>query len=69
MKARGLDRDPAVPSISLYRIPNADLSSIQAIVLSDDMAPTEIPTRDIPSRLFIYRDSPEGQSGRSTLLL
>ena len=50
-----------MPSISLYRIPNADLSdaSVQALILTDAVSPTEIPTRDIPSRLFIFREPPE----------
>jgi uncharacterized protein (TIGR04141 family) len=51
-----------VSSVTLYRISNADLSdsSIQATIDSDDRLPSEIPTtRDVPCRLFIFRDPPE----------
>lgn len=51
-----------MPSITLYRIADADLSDgcIGAILSVEDVQPSEIPVKaEIPCRLFIFRDPPE----------
>jgi uncharacterized protein (TIGR04141 family) len=51
-----------MPSVSLYRIANADLTdaSVREVLWMEDTQSTEIPLRkDIPGRLFTFRDLPE----------
>ena len=49
-----------MPTISLYRIPDSDLTNDTVSALLDGAASAEIPVlEDLPARLFIFRD-PEG---------
>jgi uncharacterized protein (TIGR04141 family) len=51
-----------MPSVSLYRIADADLTdaSIRTILWMDDSPPAEVPLkREISGRLFIFRDPPD----------
>lgn len=51
-----------MPSVSLYRVPNADLSddAIHEIIWLEEGSWTEIALKaEIPGRLFVFRDPPE----------
>jgi uncharacterized protein (TIGR04141 family) len=49
-----------VPTITLYRVPNTDLSDHSIQTILEDTPSAEIPVpKDTPFRLFIFRDPPD----------